>query len=158
MRKIPLTQGGYALVDDEDHERCLKWSWNLATRGYAVRVYQGTDGKVQTMTLQRYVLGLKKGDGRMVALINRNKLDCRRKNLRIFKDKRFINFNRGPFKHNTSGTQGVRLVVDRNGYKWRAWCAFLSDEKIGYFATKKEAIRARKIAERKRFDELLGMK
>ena len=33
MRRVPLTQGKFAIVDDEDYERVIKNRWYLAVRG-----------------------------------------------------------------------------------------------------------------------------
>lgn len=37
MKKIPLTQGKYALVDDEDYEYLSQWKWQYHPKGYATR-------------------------------------------------------------------------------------------------------------------------
>lgn len=82
MREIPLSNGGVALVDDEDYERiAAAGTWRRSTRkNYVVR---GTmrDGKVKTVFMHREVMG--DTAGIYYDHINGNKLDNRRSNLRI---------------------------------------------------------------------------
>ncbi len=76
--RIPVHRGGvavaYALVDPTDAHLADR-RWRAHPKGYV----QG-DGST---LLHREVLGLIKGDGIEVDHINRDKLDCRRSNLRI---------------------------------------------------------------------------
>jgi hypothetical protein len=37
MKKIPLTKGKFALVDDDDYLHLSQWKWNINDMGYAVR-------------------------------------------------------------------------------------------------------------------------
>ena len=72
--KIPLSQGVVAIVDDEDYERVMRWSWHFDgryARGYphGIKEY-----------LHRYIMRPKTTE--IVDHINGNKLDCRRSNLR----------------------------------------------------------------------------
>ena len=60
MKKIPLTQNKFALVDDEDFETVSKFKWYAAKRGlrlfYAVR----TD-RQRKVYMHREILGLRPG-------------------------------------------------------------------------------------------------
>lgn len=109
MKAIELTQGKFALVNDEDFELLDKYSWSYASNGYAMgRV----SGKVCLM--HRFLLGKSKLD---IDHINRNKLDNRRENLRFVT--RSINcHNVGLDKGNKSGIKGVSW--DKSRGKWRA--------------------------------------
>lgn len=78
MKKIPLTQGKFALVDDGDFEELTRWKWWFdATNGYACR----TVWKKSKVYMHRQVLDTPKG--KYTDHINHNKLDNRKHNLRI---------------------------------------------------------------------------
>lgn len=80
MRKIKLTKGKYALVDNEDYEFLNQWKWHFAI--YARRRSKNIgDEKAYTIPMHRVIIGAKHGE--FVDHINRNKLDNRRQNLRI---------------------------------------------------------------------------
>ncbi len=88
MKKIPLTQNKFAVVDDEDYERTNKHNWyankNFNTF-YAVRdswIKQGSSGFHRKVFMHRLILGLKYGDGKQTDHINNNGLDNRKANLR----------------------------------------------------------------------------
>lgn len=78
---LHLQNGSFAVIDAEDLERCLAHHWHLGDRYIFTHVYK--DGKRTVMLLHRFVLGLQKGDKKLVDHINRNKLDCRKGNLRV---------------------------------------------------------------------------
>ena len=73
MKKIKLTQGKVAIVDDEDFEWLSQWKW-YAHGNYAQRA---------GASMVREILGLKKGDKRQGDHKNHDTLDNRRCNLRI---------------------------------------------------------------------------
>src|SRR3990167_1166684 len=84
VKKIKLTQGRYALVDDEDFNWLNQWKWCFdRSNGYAHR-NQWVNGK------------------------NRKKLDNRRKNLRVVTRSENV-LNKGLQSNNTSGIPGVTL-------------------------------------------------
>ena len=88
MKRIPLTQGQFAIVDDEDFEglRQCKWfaSWNRGTRSfYAMRKITLPNGKRTSEYMHRRILGLAYGDKRQADHIDHQTLDNRRSNVRI---------------------------------------------------------------------------
>ncbi len=86
MRKIPLTRGKVALVDDADYERINQWKW-CATNPYPGIFYAtrgvNHDQKIRTVYMHRAILGLDSADHRRVDHVNGNGLDNRRCNLRL---------------------------------------------------------------------------
>lgn len=75
-------RGLVALVDDDVFEAAARYTWNAAL-GYATR--GSGDGGVVYM--HRWILGLAKGDRRVVHHINEDRLDNRRQNLAICRDR-----------------------------------------------------------------------
>src|SRR3990167_7614488 len=81
MKEILLTQGQVALVDDEDYERVSKYKWCMCGR-YAGRKLPRVKGQPRrSELLHRAIMGAEKGQE--IDHINRNRLDCRRSNLRF---------------------------------------------------------------------------
>lgn len=90
MRRIPLSQGRCAIVDNEDFDFLMqwKWSWSQCPRsdpgvGCAQRTVH-MSGKFTTILMHRLVLDRKLGrrSSHQASHRNRNKLDNRRRNLR----------------------------------------------------------------------------
>lgn len=130
MKKIFLTQGKYALVDDEDFEWLNQWKWNYDnTTGYARRV-QLIACKQITIYLHRYLMNVKKG--LYTDHINGDKLNNCKSNLRICSQ--FINIlNRNKLnKNNTSGFKGVSWNKLRNKWHVGIWLK-RKNIHIGYF-------------------------
>jgi len=75
MRTIPLTQGKYAIVDDDDFEYLNQWKWhtNNANGTYYARARIGGGRKYMHMIITGFP---------MTDHINHNGLDNRRQNLR----------------------------------------------------------------------------
>lgn len=87
IRYIQITRGKYVIVDAADYEWLMQWKWSVRKSGkylfYAVRNINLADRKQETILMHRQILGLKKGDKRMVDHINHDTFDNRRSNLRI---------------------------------------------------------------------------
>lgn len=127
MKKIPLTQGKFALVDDGDFDELssFKWCTNKAgTCWYPCR--QGNLGQSARqgrhfIRMHRQIMGLDYGDKRQVDHINHDGLDNRRCNLRICSRAQNDWNRRKDTQKTTSKYKGVCKVL-RNGkyYFWRA--------------------------------------
>jgi hypothetical protein len=72
---------GVALIDDQDAHLAKK-PWYLLRGGYAVRT-EIKDGKKRMLYLHREVMGMHPGGRTVVDHKDRNRLDCRRRNLRV---------------------------------------------------------------------------
>ena len=130
MKKITLTRGQFALVDDDWFYFLNQFKWQLSTKGYAIRTV-----KDKTIWMHRIILNTPKDY--FTDHINGNKIDNRKSNLRIAKGSQNYG-NVGLPKHNTSGFKGVSFEKSRNKYE-----AYISkkDKKVHLerFKTSKEA-------------------
>lgn len=85
MKKIKLTQGHHAIVDDGDYEWLSRWKWHAAQRGklwYAkgyIRPPSG--GPLKPVLMHRLIT--EAPPGVVVHHINKDSLDNRRCNLQI---------------------------------------------------------------------------
>jgi hypothetical protein len=127
MSLIPLHgQDGivaYAIVDDDDFEWLSRWRWGLK-KGYAARTVHRRKQKPPQLTflMHRRILGLEHGDRRQGEHKNRDRLDCRRSNLRVaMRGYADNNQNKPPYRNNASGYRGVSALKDGSGmYRARA--------------------------------------
>lgn len=153
MKKIKLTRGEYAIVDDEDFEFLNRWKWYFkpATHGeggYARRdkpiklIKEGDKGK--GIWMHRVIN--KTPEGLFTDHINGDKLDNRKCNLRNA-TKISNGINRGKQANNTSGVKGVHW--NRGAQKWVAEiCINQKRYYLGLFSCLKEAGKARLKAEK----------
>jgi len=151
MKTIKLTQGKFAIVDDDMFEFLNQWKWYFDTHGYAARRQYiiGKKGKSKKLYIHRVIMNNPKN--MKVDHINGDKLDCRKENLRVCSHS--LNLaNRGKTIKNTSGFKGVGFRKDRN--KWRAYIKV--DYKyihLGDFSNVSEAAIAYNKASEKYFGE-----
>lgn len=140
MKRIALTQGQFAFVDDRDFKRVNRFKWFAAKcsgRWYAGRKIR-TNGGRKNLYLHRYILGEPKS---AIDHIDGNGLNNTRKNLRLCSGQQ-NNWNKGIQRNNTSGFKGV----SRGKSKSKPWIATISRERkiyyLGSFATREDAARA----------------
>lgn len=134
MKRIPLTKGLFALVDDEDFEWLNQWKWH-SNLGYAKRNSPWQNKKRQVILMHREVLGVPVG--LLTDHINGVRHDNRRCNLRVAtmsENKR----NATKQVNNTTGFKGVR---NRYGGKFAAVIQPPQSKQIwlGTFKTAEEA-------------------
>ncbi len=114
MKRIPLTQGEFALVDDEDYDWLNQWKWYLTGKGYAARTRLKGDGG-GIMYMHRQILGTPDGMG--TDHRDEIKLNNQRSNLRVCTNDQNA-CNRSKTNVNTSGFKGVSWNESRK--KWQA--------------------------------------
>jgi hypothetical protein len=139
MKLIPLTQGQFAKVDDEDYERVNKFrwcaNWMNGKSFYAIHSYRRDNGTHTGMSMHRLVMGAKNGQN--VDHIHHDTLDNRKSELRICTQSQNL-MNKGKSRNNTSGFKGVSWRKD-----CKKWIALIRKENktynLGYFSTKEEA-------------------
>ena len=150
MKKIKLTQGKEALVDDEDYEMLMEHKWHSAKAGknyYAVRsLPTQPDGTRKRLKMHRAIISATVG--MEVDHINGNTLDNRKENLRECTHQQ-NQANRRLGKHNTSGYKGIyykkknRDMINEHARPWEARISFNTKKiYLGSYKTKEEAARA----------------
>lgn len=145
MKFIPLTQGKFALVDDEDYERLSKYSWHYSKppkskTGYARRndLASGTKPLMhrEILNAQNHV---------MVDHINGDGLINIRANLRTCTRNQNC-WNRKLNENNSTGFKGVSMF----GERFRAVIVVQNKHiSLGLFNTAKDAGEAYRIAAEK---------
>jgi len=141
MRKIPLTQGQVALVDDEDYERLSAFKWQARKDGrtfYAQRFFKRSDGVQRVQLMHRFILDAPAD--MQVDHRDGNGLNNQRENLRLCTNTENAR-NRKSLANNTSGYKGVSWEK-----RTRKWCARITVDgvvkSLGCFLTVEEAARA----------------
>jgi hypothetical protein len=109
MKKILLTQGKTAIVDDEDFKRLSQYKWYAYKSGktfYARRNVWAGKKKQTVIQMHRDILGLSLSDNKIVDHVNFNGLDNRKENIREVPIRINI-YRRAKQANNTSGFIGV---------------------------------------------------
>jgi len=150
MKQIPLSQGKFALVDDEDYERVNQYKWCINSNGYAVTSYRDSNGKRKAMKMHRFILNLNKGDS-LVDHRDTIRINNQKYNLRVASFVENLR-NQKINKNNKSGFKGVRLHKPSSLYI--AQIGINGKQKhIGYFKCPVEAAKAYNEAAIKYFGE-----
>lgn len=140
MKRIPLTQGQFALVDDDDFEWLSQWKWcavwhEKAKTFYAYRYPIRSAGETSRVFMHRAIT--RASTGQQVDHRFHCGIDNRRENLRLCshaQNKR----NSRPYACNTSGFKGV--IPATAGKRWVAQISIGGRTvRIGSFTTTKEA-------------------
>jgi len=146
MKRIPLTQGKSAIVDDADFAAVSGFKWyahKIRHNFYAAR-HAEKNGKRIVVYMHRVII--QTPAGKETDHRNGDGLDNRKRNLKICT--RTENGANRPRlnSNNKSGHGGVYWYEKTK--KWRAQISRNGRVKcIGYFTRKSDAIKARKIAE-----------
>jgi hypothetical protein len=142
FRRIPLTQGLFAIVDPDDYVRLSRYKWRVCrTRGknilYAERSVRRSDGRYKRILMHRQLMHVP--DGYVIDHINGCGLDNRRANLRLatVAQNAWNSKKRNP----RSGYKGVWFARDKG--MWRASIVCNRRRKhLGYFKDRVQAAKA----------------
>lgn len=138
--KVKLNDTEYMLCDIEDWESLKKHHWYVNSMGYAA----GGTSSGGVFLFHKKVTNTTR---EIVDHINMNKLDNRKRNLRIA-DKKINSINRKLQPNNTTGYKGV--YRNKKDNTWYARVTVNGETiHLGTFKTKKEAISARRDGEQK---------
>jgi len=142
MKLIPLTQGQFAQVDDEDFEYLNRWKWhaqNSCVGFYACRTNK-IDGKTILTLMHRVINNTPKG--KQCDHKDFNTLNNQKSNLRNCTNQE-NQCNKRPRKNSTSKYRGVLARKYKNNTHFIAQIG-LNNEKIylGSFKTEDEAAKA----------------
>jgi len=148
MKRIKLTQGKYALVDDSDYGWLSRWKWHLTKQGYAA-----TDGKMinrkggKKFLMHRLIMWLKPGNKLQVDHKNHNKLDNRKCNIRTCTPSQNNQNRKGKNK-------GISYCKQTK--KWKARICYLKDRIwLGRYTSKVKAQKVYNQMAKKLFGEFL---
>jgi hypothetical protein len=143
MKRIPLTKGQFAIVDDADYEWLRQWSWCVHTRRgeyYAKRRRSNAEGGGHIFMHRQIAMT---PPGMDTDHINHDILDNRRSNLRwASRIQNQVNC-RGLPSHNKSGLLGV----SRARKKWQARLSLQNRKRsLGTYESADEAALVRDMA------------
>lgn len=145
MKKVPLSQGYEALVDDRDYERVARFNWFVCIKPhsriiYGQRAERFGGGRRKTILLHRFILGI--ADSKIfVDHINHDGLDCRRSNLRACTMSQNCRNRRKTIHKATSGFKGVSFDTESGKWLSQLWIG-KRNKKLGRFQTELEAAKA----------------
>ena len=138
---IPLTQGKFAIVDEDDYEPLMLRKWQFISTGYAVSntqiSYKKGKQKIKFIFMHREIL--QTPNGMQTDHINGNRLDNRKCNLRICTPMQNMH-NRKRDTNSTSIYKGVSW--NTNDKSWRAQIG-INGEKIHLGCFKSEVMAAK---------------
>ena len=154
MKRIPLTKGKVALVDDEDYDKLMKFKWFtkvLKTNFYAIRnANRRLREKPTTIRMHRVILGVQEPSV-LVDHKDHNGLNNCRSNLRLVNPAQ-NNWNRRSKPGSSSRFVGVSF--HKRDKKWQAQI-YLNGKivHLGQHGTEREAVTARDAAAKAHWGE-----
>lgn len=144
---IELSQGKYAIVDDDDFDELNQYKWSFM-RGYATRSIKIGAGKYTRESMHSHIMGVV--DGKEIDHINHIGTDNRKENLRFVTDSQ-NQMNRIQPKGFTSSYKGVDW--HKRDKCWRAHIVINKKQiYLGHFKNEKDAA----LAYNKKAIELYG--
>lgn len=141
MKRIPLSQGKFTIVDDWNYERLSKYKWYAAKRKYTYYAARNSrrreSSKQKVIFMHHQVISVP--DGKFADHRNQNGWDNREHNLRVCTKSQ--NSQNMKFIKGISEYKGVSWRKDRD--KWRAYIVVNQKQiSLGHFDSEVEAAKA----------------
>ena len=153
FRRIPLTQGKYAIVDPEDYEELARYKWHCQGMGGTYYAFGNVRNGQRRVAIHRWIVGARRGE--VVDHIDGDGLNNRRANLRICSVAENTR-NRRARQGVSSRYKGV-TYYEKQG-KWQARiCAGGKRHYLGWFGDEEEAARAYDAAARRLHGEFASV-
>ena len=130
----------YAIVDSDDFEKLIKYSWWKSSTGYAyTTLIKNIHGIDKNYAMHRMIMNV--NDCESIDHINRNKLSNSKLNLRMAT---LTQNNRNDekissYKGKETSSKYVGVYQHKNG----KWCASCCNYRLGYYIDEKDAAKAR---------------
>ena len=137
MKQIKLTQGKYALIDDDDYNRILKYKWcaHFERNNWYAVTGKVVNGKRHTIRMHRFIMNALPGE--MMDHINGDGLDNRKNNLRFCNAKQNC-WNSKSRKNTSSKYKGVSKRKTTG--KYESYISIYGKRKhLGFFENEEEA-------------------
>jgi hypothetical protein len=116
MKRIPLTKGKEALVDNQDYKYLMQWKWHTCRPSDGKTLYARRSSRPQ-VKMHRLIAQRMGIAAPLIDHQDRNGLNNQRRNLRPATPSQSSS-NRGKLRNNTSGATGVHERPDCQ--KWQA--------------------------------------
>jgi hypothetical protein len=147
MKLIPLSQGKFAQVDDEDYDFLMQWKW-FVNHGRAVRS-AWTPGREKKLQIFMHRVLMDAPPGMEVDHRNMDPLDNQRHNLRVCTPGQ-NQYNKRARKDSPSGLKNITPNFGKRGITWAVKMrASKKEHYIGTFKTLEAAIQAHTAAIRR---------
>jgi len=144
MKRIKLTQGKYAIVDDEDYHYLSRFNWSIDKSEKYPCVFRefSINGRVVIIPMWKFVIPTE--NNKSALYLNRNSLDNRKENLRVVPEYIANHYSekRSIFSKNTPSSvyKGVSYSRSYKGKKkWIADIVCNGKRFNGHFLTEVEA-------------------
>ena len=150
MKTIPLTQGKFAIVDDEDYEKIAKNKWYAIQDNYTFYAVRSIRKKKKRKKIRMHRIIMNAPQGQQVDHINGNGLKNIKSNLRFATNSQQ---RQNSTRHRNASSKFKGVSFDNNKKLWYSrTCIDYKRIYIGYFKDETEAA----IAYDKKAIELFG--
>ena len=137
VKRIPLTQGQFALVDAVDYTWLMQWKWCAVWKKNTFYAVRSVFGETATIYMHREIIGCTPGDGVTVDHKKHDTLDNRRSELLI------TNVRGNGENRNDQSSYGIGVIKSRCGRYESRLVVNGKSTHIGTFDTPTEAAQAR---------------